>query len=187
VTVPGRRESDGLDDAAGRLDPDAILEIYRRWRHDVHGFLLALTRDAELAEELLQATFSRLVESGHSARPPSVRGWLLKVAHNELRAWRRRADVHGRWLGRATPRAESEPLPWERLARGEDAERVRRALAELPAEQRAVVEARIHQGRPFAAIAAESGLPLGTVLTRMRLALEKLRRALGQEEGDDAR
>jgi RNA polymerase sigma-70 factor (ECF subfamily) len=72
-------------------------------------------------------------------------------------------------------------VPWEEAIRGEERAVVRRALAELPPEQRRVVEARIDQGKSFAVIAAEQGLPLGTVLTRMRLALEKLRRALGED------
>ena len=165
-----------------RLDADHVQAIYERWHTDVRRFLTATTGDAELAEELLQATFSRLVEAGHAARPESVRGWLFKVAHNELRLWKRRAATHARWLGAASPRTASAPVPWEEAVRGEEREVVRRALADLPLEQRQVVEARIDQGKSFAVIAAEQGLPLGTVLTRMRLALAKLRRTLGEDE-----
>jgi RNA polymerase sigma-70 factor (ECF subfamily) len=64
---------------------------------------------------------------------------------------------------------------------GEDVARVRVAIDRLPPEQRRVVEQRIDEGRTFAEIAAESGLPLGTVLTRMRLAHEALRKALGED------
>ena len=55
---------------------------------------------------------------------------------------------------------------------------VRKALGELPPEQSKVVWARMYEDKTFAQIAEESGLPLGTVLTRMRLALGKLRRTL---------
>ena len=55
---------------------------------------------------------------------------------------------------------------------------LRKALGELPAEQGRVVWARMYEDKTFAQIAEEFGLPLGTVLTRMRLALEKLRRTL---------
>ena len=54
----------------------------------------------------------------------------------------------------------------------------RSALGALPAEQSKVVWARMYEDKTFVQIAKESGLPLGTVLTRMRLALEKLRRTL---------
>ncbi len=180
MTDSGCDRPDGPGPAAARLTPQAVLEIHERWQHDVRTFLCAATRNPDLAEELLQATFSRLVESGHAARPETIRGWLLKVAHNELRLWRRREAVHARWLDAAAP-APGESLPWEALVRGEEAARVRRALATLPAEQRQVVEARIHRGQTFAAISGELGLPLGTVLTRMRLAMEKLHHALGKD------
>lgn len=163
-----------------RLDADQVLAIYERWHVDVRRFLVATTGNPELAEELLQATFSRLVEAGQAARPESVRGWLFKVAHNELRLWRRKAATHARWLGGAAARAAA-PVPWEEVIRGEERAVVRRALAELPPEQRQVVESRIDHGKSFVTIAAEQGMPLGTVLTRMRLALDKLRRALGEE------
>jgi RNA polymerase sigma-70 factor (ECF subfamily) len=58
---------------------------------------------------------------------------------------------------------------------------VRAAIERLSPEQRAVVEQRVDAGRTFAEIAAESGLPLGTVLTRMRQAHEALRKALGED------
>ena len=76
-------------------------------------------------------------------------------------------------------------MPWEEAIRDEEAAAVRRALATLPFEQRQVVEARIQRGQTFAAIAAELGLPLGTVLTRMRLALAKLRHSLGEKARDE--
>jgi RNA polymerase sigma factor (sigma-70 family) len=176
VTASGGEKPAG----SPRLEADQILGIYDRWQHDLRRFLLATCGDAELAEELLQATFSRLVERGQTARPESIRGWLFKVAHNELRLWRRRSATHARWLGSGPAGPAAPAVPWEEAIRGEEAAAVRRALADLPPEQRQVVEARIQHGQTFAAIAAELGLPLGTVLTRMRLALAKLRRSLAE-------
>lgn len=182
MTESGGGQSDRPASEQPRLDADHVHAIYERWHADVRRFLMATTGDAELAEELLQVTFSRLIEAGQAARPESVRGWLFKVAHNELRLWKRRAATHARWLGNASPRAAAGPVPWEEAIRGEERAGVRLALANLPPEQRQVVEARIDQGKSFAVIAAEQGLPLGTVLTRMRLALAKLRRTLGEDE-----
>lgn len=163
-----------------RLPAQRIAELYERWSPDVLRFLWALTRDADLAEELAQATFGRLVESGHGVREGAERAWLFRVAHNEAMQWRRRNGVHARGVKKVTEAASlREQLePWQRLVRGEDAKRVRRALAELSPEQRHVVEQRIDAERTFAEIAKELRKPLGTVLTRMRLALAKLERAL---------
>jgi RNA polymerase sigma factor (sigma-70 family) len=166
-----------------RLPASRIAEVYKQWAPDVRAFLRALVRDPEQAEELLQATFARLVEAGQAVQSSSMRAWLFRVAHNEAMLWRRRAGVHARALRgiMAVGHGNSPQEPWNRVALREDVDRVCRALAELPSEQRQVVERRIHGGRTFAEIAKEAGVPLGTVLTRMRLALVKLGRRLREE------
>lgn len=165
-----------------------VVEAYDRWSSDIRAFLLGLTRSADAAEELLQATFARLVEVGPDAVTTSLRGWLFRVAHNEAMLARRKAGVRGRGLREAWFRAEhagrldGERPPWAALVRGEDVARVRAAIALLPPEQRHVVEQRIDEGRTFAEIATAAGLPLGTVLTRMRLANKTLWRALASDQ-----
>ena len=79
---------------------------------------------------------------------------------------------------RAAGRGAQADHPDDGLIRGETVDAVRRALGALPDAQRQVVLARVYDDKTFAQIARESGLPLGTVLTRMRLALDKLRDAL---------
>jgi DNA-directed RNA polymerase specialized sigma24 family protein len=94
------RDSDGSqpeDAAAGppkRLTHDRLSALQERWAPDVRAFLWGLTRNPEQAEELLQATFAKLVEAGHTIDEASVRGWLFKVAHNEAMLWRRKAGIH---------------------------------------------------------------------------------------------
>jgi RNA polymerase sigma factor (sigma-70 family) len=166
-----------------RLPASQIAEVYEQWASDVRAFLRALVRDPEQAEELLQATFARLVEVGHAVQSSSMRAWLFRVAHNEAMLWRRRNGVHTRALRGIVAVGHHVSLqePSEIAVSRENVERVRLALAELPAEQRQVVEQRIHGERTFAEIATEIGVPLGTVLTRMRLALVKLGRRLRDE------
>ncbi|HEX8200582.1 MAG TPA: RNA polymerase sigma factor, partial [Isosphaeraceae bacterium] len=113
----------------------------------------------------------------------SLKGWLFRIAYHEALTLRRRQATRDRAHRRLAPLRQTSPeRPEESLIRGETVEAVRRALAELPEEQRRVVWARMYEDKTFAQIAAESRLPLGTVLTRMRRALEKLRRHL--REGD---
>lgn len=163
-----------------RLSPDRVAAVYAELGVEIRAFLLGLTRDPEQTEELLQATFSRLVEAGHTARDESLRGWLFRVAYNEVMRQRRRRGVHRRGLERLWREAgeDAAAAPWNGLVRSEEVERVGRALRLLPAEQRHVVERRIWGGKTFAEIAAEIDAPLGTVLTRMRLALAKLEKSL---------
>lgn len=176
-TVPDQRVADRR-----------VHEAYDRWSADIRAFLLGLTRNADEAEELLQATFGRLIEAGLEAGTSSLRGWLFRVAHNEVMLARRKAGVRGRALESAGRSAEAlgrfdgAPPAWAVVVQAEDVARVRAALRGLPPEQRHVVERRIYDGRTFAEIAAESELPLGTVLTRMRLARQALERALGRSE-----
>lgn len=180
------RDSDGSQPeraAAGltqRLPPERIAALHERWAADVRAFLWGLTRNPEQAEELLQATFAKLVEVGHTVDESSVRGWLFKVAHNEAMLWRRKAGIHHRAIQKIIPvlKAADDKRAWTTLVRAEESEQVRRALAALPPDQKHVVEQRIYADKTCAVIAGELGVPLGTVLTRMRLALAKLDKAL---------
>jgi RNA polymerase sigma factor (sigma-70 family) len=180
------RDSDGsqpADATAGppkRFTPNQIAELHKQWAPAVRAFLWGLTRNPEQAEELLQATFAKLVEAGDAVDEASVRGWLFKVAHSEAMLWRRKAGVHERAIQKLIPtlNASDHSEPWAKLLRAEEAERVRHALHALPYEQQYVVQQRIYADKTFAVIAHELGVPIGTVLTRMRLALTKLEKAL---------
>lgn len=163
-----------------QLPAAAIERAYRETAADLRAFAWALTRDPPLADEVVQATFLRLAEKGHTADPATLRGWLFRVTANECFARRRRQARERRHLPSLADVAGSRQpeSPAEAAARFEDIDRVRRALQALPAEQRAVVEQRIYGGKTFASIAEESGIPLGTLLGRMQAALRRLTVAL---------
>ena len=159
--------------------PGPIASIYAELADELRRFVLGVVRDPELADDIMQATFVKAVEHGHEARVETSRGWLFRVAFHEALASRRRQAArdkgHRRLAGfRPTPDAH----PDDALIRSETVEAVRRALGELPEEQRRVVLARVYEDKTFAEIAGEFHLPLGTVLTRMRRALEKMRRTM---------
>lgn len=185
------RDSDGSkpEDAAvappKRLSPGQITALHEQWGPAIRAFLLGLTRSPEQVEELLQATFAKLVELGHTAEESSIRGWLFKVAHSEAMLWRRKNGVHDRAIQKLIPALKhtDDSQPWMNLLRKEEAERIKKALDSLPPEQKHVVEQKIYSEKTFAVIAGELGIPLGTVLTRMRLALAKLETALRGSRG----
>ena len=170
--------------AAERLSPAEVQRLYDTLGPEVRLFLVGLLRHPELADEALQNTFQRVLEQGHTARSESLKGWLFKVSYHEAMALRRRQTTQDRVLrkyGDREVRSRFDSPPGEpdwRLIQDEDLVRLRQALASLPAEQQDVVERRIHREQTFAVIAQELQLPLGTVLTRMRLALEKLQRQM---------
>ena len=158
-----------------RLEPARIEALYREHAAELRYFLLGMVRDAELADEFLQMTYVKAMESAQSADPASIKGWLFRVAHNEVQTfWRRRkaGEKITRVVAGAAPQWQASPE--EHATRNETIAAVRLALATLPAEQRQVVRMRFFEGKRFVEIAAELRLPLGTVLTRMRLARKKL-------------
>jgi RNA polymerase sigma-70 factor (ECF subfamily) len=158
-----------------------VVSLYETHGEELRRFVLGVVRDPDLTGDVMQATFSKALELGHTARPETLKGWLFRVAFHEALASRRRRLSGDRArrrladLGRAGAQADH---PDDGLIRGEIIDAVRRALGTLPGPQRRVVLARVYDDKTFAQIARESGLPLGTVLTRMRLALNKLRDAL---------
>lgn len=166
-----------------RLDPAIVAELYLKHADELRAFLIGVLRCRELANEALQATFTKAIEAGHTARQETLKGWLFRVAFNEAMALRRRNKIQEKSFWRlAENRPPDERPADERLTRWEDVDRVRTALESLPKEQQTVVRMRIYEDKTFAVIAAELGVPLGTVLTRMRLALKKLHVKLHEPE-----
>jgi RNA polymerase sigma-70 factor (ECF subfamily) len=173
---PGR---EGAANGQATIDRAEVAGLYARYGVELRRFVLGVVRDPELAGDVLQATFARTIERGHTARTETIKGWLFQVALREALTARRRQrtgeEACRRLAALGFARGER---PEEGLIRAETVAAVRRALGKLPAEQSKVVWARMYEDKTFAQIAEQSGLPLGTVLTRMRLALEKLRRIL---------
>ncbi len=168
-----------------KLAREQVEALYRRHADGVHRFPLGVLRDADLVDEALQQTFVRVMEKGHTADDETMKGWIYKTAFNQAMALRRRQQVGGRVLGQLAidPELLRTALPPSSRAddiaiENETLGRARAAVAELPVEQRDVLRLRFSEGKTFATIAAQLGVPLGTALTRMRLAMEKLRRKL---------
>jgi len=175
-----------------RGEAGAFEVLVRRHRGDVFAFLARRVGDRTRAEDLLQETWMKAI--GAAPRwdeRAGFRTWIFAIARNlALDDARRRAfrgtprpldgperpgeRSHAEWL------ATDDPSP-DRLA---DAARLRprleAALAALPEEQREVFLLREYAGVPFAEIAAITGAPEPTVKSRMRYALESLRRRLGE-------
>ncbi|MFV0443733.1 MAG: RNA polymerase sigma factor [Planctomycetaceae bacterium] len=167
-----------------RLSPQQAGSLYLDCSEALLAFAWGLLRDWELAREVVQVTFGKALEYAGEVPPDARRKWLFKVARNEALALRRRNGVARKVqerLGAERRLSQFESRQSDigaSLLQREDVERVRKALESLPDAQREVVVQRIYEDKTFAEIAADSGLPLGTVLTRMRLALAKLEQAL---------
>lgn len=175
------------------LSPSAqdleIASVVRRERGRLLSFILRRVRDAAEAEDVLQEALYELVAAYRLMQPvEQVGAWLMRVARNRIidRFRKRRPQL----LGDIAPEGEDADSALERLLpaveEGPDAALVRellleeleRALAELPAEQRAVFVAQELEGASFKELSARWGVGINTLLSRKRYAVLRLRERL---------
>jgi RNA polymerase sigma-70 factor (ECF subfamily) len=171
-------------DGQPRLDPAIVAGLFVKHADELRRFLNGVLRNHEQAADVMQLAFAKTLEQGHTAREASLKAWLFRVAYHEAIALKRRQAVEGRANDELAGRGQREQLnPAMQVVHRETVDRVREALDRLPSEQRQVVRLRMHEQKKFATIAEELNLPLGTVLTRMQLALRKLRKLLESDNG----
>ena len=167
-------------------DRAAFQELYHRYYQRLFGYVFKLTRRPELVEEAVNDTLLGVWQgagSFHGRSRPST--WILGIAHRQaLKALYRQRRVERDVEVTFEPR-EPEEGPESLLARRELRGELGCALAQLPAEQRAVVELTYYQGCSYAEIGEILGCPVNTVKTRMFHARRRLRALLagGQAAG----
>ena len=162
-------------------DPEAGRAFVRRYRSRVFGLALAILRDAALAEDIAQEAFLRAWKHGPSYDPRkgTVTAWLLRITRNlAIDALRlRRADVvDPDVLSALAPPADVDVE--ETALTRQAAQEVRRALRDLPEEQRRALLLAAFFGRTAEEISRSEGIPLGTAKTRVRLGLRRVRAIL---------
>jgi RNA polymerase sigma-70 factor (ECF subfamily) len=177
------RENDFRARLAAR-DERALAELVDLAAPWLLGVAEAMLQDPEEAEEVVLETFrvawDRVPDQGEG--PLGLMPWLLQIVRNRaidrLRARRRRLRLLGKWSLDA--RTTSPPVePNEAALPGWHVHtQVHQALAALPAEQLEAVQLAYFEGRTHGEIADRLGLPLGTVKTRLRLGLNRLRTGL---------
>jgi RNA polymerase sigma-70 factor (ECF subfamily) len=161
-------------------DRNAFEELYRRYARPVLGLALRRLGDRGRAEDAVQDAFAAVWRSAHSYRPERGGGapWLYTVARNAIVDGLRRTPEPAA----ETPEAPSaEGGPPDRAEAAWLAWRVHRALEELPAHERPVIELAYYGGLSQSEIADFLDVPLGTVKTRTRSALARLADALSEE------
>ncbi|MFJ6617992.1 sigma-70 family RNA polymerase sigma factor [Kitasatospora sp. NPDC091335] len=177
-------ELGGLVAAVARGDQAAYARLYRAVAAPVYGTALRTLRSAAHAEEVAQEVLLEVWRTAAAYRPArgTVTAWVLTIAHrravDRVRAARAAADRELRVALREQPIREpgAEPVP-EQVERAHDALRVRSALARLSVVQRESLVLAYYGGYSQREIARALGVPLGTVKTRMRDGLLRLRAA----------
>jgi RNA polymerase sigma factor (sigma-70 family) len=174
--------------AAGRLE--ALDALYERYKSMAYGIARRITADDVLAEDVVQDAFLGAWRSADRdvAGRGSVKTWLLSIVHHRaIDAVRRRrptTELPAEEEGRTTPAALTLPDVWGEVSAGIDRDRVATAVAVLPDAQREALELAYWAGLSQTEIAERLGVPLGTVKSRVRLALVTLRRELTLESAE---
>lgn len=166
---------------------DAFAALYDRYGRRVFGMAARLLNDAVSSEEVTQDVFMRVWNRAESYAPDKGKftTWLFRIAHNraidELRKRRRDKSRHADDIADHWDLESTDIAPPDAAVANSEYATVRKALATLPDPQRQVVELSYFKGLTQSEIATQTGQPLGTVKTRMRLALRKLHTALENE------
>jgi RNA polymerase sigma-70 factor (ECF subfamily) len=185
-------ESDASAIARGlrRRDPDLLDRLIEQYQHRLLRYLVHLSGNRELAEDLFQETWVRVLERGHQYDGRhEFSTWLYAVARNlTLDFLRKKGPISLDGLMESEDHAplepaDARPAAWEVVQQHEQAERINAALVSIPVEYRETVVLRFQEGLALEEIATVTGAKLGTVKSRLYRGLNLL---MEQLEGPQA-
>jgi RNA polymerase sigma-70 factor (ECF subfamily) len=172
-----------------RRDPDLLDRLIEQYQHRLLRYLVYLSGNRELAEDLFQETWIRVLERGHQYDGKhEFSTWLYAVARNlTIDYLRRKSPLSLDGLMQHEEHAlleppDTRPLAWEIVQQNEQADRISAALVSIPVEYREAVVLRFQEGLALDEIAAVTGAPLGTVKSRLYRGLNMLLSRLKGEQ-----
>jgi len=178
-----------IDDLAliariGHQDQEALALLYDRYAQVLFAVAFKILGSAEEAEEVVLDVWRQVWRQADAYTPHRGRvdTWLFMLlrsrALDRLRSLKRSERVTAAAQNLTVSASQATVDPAENALIAERRQQVQVALSQLPSEQRQVLELVYYQGLTHAEIAAQTGQPLGTIKTRIRLGLVKLRQAL---------
>ena len=169
-----------------RRDPELLDRLIEQYQHRLLRYLIHLSGNRELAEDLFQETWIRVLERGHQYDGKhEFSTWLYAVARNlTLDYLRKKSPLSLDGLMEDEDRAPMEPADtrpaaWEVVQQHQQAEKINAALTAIPAEYRETVVLRFQEGMALDEIATVTGTKLGTVKSRLYRGLNLLMEQLG--------
>jgi RNA polymerase sigma factor (sigma-70 family) len=169
-----------LDAVGKQRSVDAFEALFRYFGPRIKVYMARQTRDAQAAEELMQETMIAVWNKAALFDPArgNVAGWIFTIARN-LRVDAHRKDRRPQFDATDPAFVQDDVPPADvGLEEQQDAERLHRAMAELPAEQLELLKRSFFDESSHSMIASQLGIPVGTVKSRIRLAFSKLRASL---------
>ena len=181
-----RRSSKNMDELLTRIasrDREAFRQVFDHFAPRIKAYIIAQGTDLQAAEEVVQETMVKIWRKAEQFDPARAAAstWIYTIARNM------RID-HLRKINRPEPDMDDpafvpdpEPLPSENLSQAQDAKILHTAIQKLPKEQQAVLRAAYFEEKTHPEIAEMLEIPLGTVKSRVRLALKNIRAVLGEQ------
>ncbi len=168
---------------AARQDRSAFAGLFAHFAPRVKAYLVRTGSDSSAADELTQEVMLLVWRKASSYNPSqaSAATWIFTIARNK-RIDKFRRDRHAEFdLDDPTLIPEPESLPDQKLEASQQARKLSAAIATLPVDQSELLRLAFYGGKSHSVIAEETRLPLGTVKSRLRLALARLRASLDTE------
>jgi RNA polymerase sigma factor (sigma-70 family) len=161
-------------------DPGTAAAFVRRFQGRVYGLALTIVRQPAIAEEVAQETFARVFRhaGNYDARKGRVSTWLLSIARNlaiDVTRMRRLDPVDPDVISAELSLTTQGPAADEMEVQPDERDQLRSAISELPDDQRRALVLAAYMGRTAREISDLDDVPLGTVKTRIRTAMIKLR------------
>ena len=160
--------------SAGSSDEESLEVIFRDFSSQLRRIAWAICRDWGLAADAVQESFLLLEKQWDTIKPENRRGWLVRTTQFQAQNLRRKKIRHQ--SSSDTQSLLDDTSVEEQLEINELANWFRQRIQHLPESQRSVLEQRFGMERTFAEIAEDLDVPLGTILSRFRLAMTKLRK-----------
>jgi RNA polymerase sigma factor (sigma-70 family) len=185
---PGRDHTSGEREALAAAvrrvaqgDAAALEDVYRRTSVKLFGLCLRILPDRAEAEDILQEIYIAVWHKagGFDAARGTAMTWLLTLARNRAIDRLRAANRHvAAPIDLAATEADRRPSAFDRIAAGEEERRMASCLAALEGGDAGLIEAAFFGGSTYAELASRAGAPLGTIKSRIRRALLRLRKCL---------
>ncbi len=158
------------------MDADTFERLYDSYSRLVYGVAVRVLADPASAEDVTQAVFMKLWSAPESFRGGNLPGWLVRVTRNRALDLLRSRAAHPQ-VEFSADMPESDALEDTAFA-NMNSQAVRDAMAQLPEQERALIQLGFFDGLTHQELARRTGVPLGTVKTRIRSGLRKLRAML---------
>ena len=170
-----------IERLAAGVDEAALSELYDRYQAVMYGLAVRITNDASLAQDAVQEAMVGIWRNAtrYVAGRASVRTWVLSITHHRAIdiVRRRRATTQLPESEIGEP-ALTAPDVWPEVSRALDRDTVKKAMNRLPEAQREIIAMAYFDGLTQMEIADRTGVPLGTVKSRVRLGLAQMRRTM---------